>query len=295
MKTDFSGIAAALVTPYTTQGDVNYSELRKLVRYLIKKGIDGFYVCGSTAEVFLLTPEERKAILEAVVEENNGEKFVIAHVGQISTDMAIDMAVHAKSAGADAISSISPFYYPFTGDEIKNYYFDIMDYSDMPMFIYNFPKFSGFNLTNEILTEFRQNPHVIGVKFTSNDFFQMERMKTMHPDLVILNGYDEMLLSGLAAGADGGIGSTYNCMSPLIRRIYDNQRAGNYNMARSYQQQVNHVIEIMVKYGVFGSVKALLEMQGFSFNGCRKPFAPVPAQGITELRAVHEKYITPLL
>ncbi len=294
MSKQFSGVLSALVTPYTEQGEINIKELKRLVRYEINKGIDGFYVGGSTGEAFLLTQEERKRILEAVVEENNGEKLVISHVGQISTSFAIDLSQHAKSVGVDAISAISPFYYNFSVDEIKHYYFDIMDHCDMPMFIYNFPAFSGFSLTNEILQEFCQNPNIIGVKYTSSDLYQLERMKTLNPKLVIWNGYDEILLSGLVAGADGGIGSTYNCMSGLIRRIYDNYKNGHMEAAKESQQIANHVIDVMIKHGVIASVKTLLEFDGFSFGGCRKPFANMTEDGRKELLAVHRSYLCDL-
>lgn len=283
----FKGILAALVTPYHEDGSVNLTELRKLVRHLISQGVDGFYVGGSTAEAFMLSQEERKQILEAVVEENNGEKTVVAHVGQISTDMASDLACHAKSAGADAVSAISPFYYKFSAEEIKSYYFDIMDRSQMPMFIYNFPAFSGFGLTSELLKEFKVNPHVIGVKFTGNDFFQMERMKKENPELIIWNGFDEMLLSGLAAGADGGVGSTYNCIFPLIRKIYENHLAGDYETAREYQHKVNDVVQVICRHGVFQSVKALLELEGFCFGGCRKPFGEISEAGRKQLETIY--------
>ncbi len=291
MSKQFSGVLSALVTPYTEQGEINIAELKRLVRYEINKGIDGFYVGGSTGEAFLLTQEERKRILEAVVEENNGEKLVISHVGQISTSFAIDLSLHAKSVGVDAISAISPFYYNFSVKEIKDYYFDIVDHCDMPMFIYNFPAFSGFALTNDILQEFCQNPNIIGVKYTSNDLYQMERMKALNPDLVIWNGYDEIFLSGLVAGADGGIGSTYNCMGQLIRRIYDNYKNGDMEAAKEVQKIVNNVIGVMIKNGVIASVKALLEFDGFSFGGCRRPFAAITEDGKKELFAVYQKYL----
>ncbi len=118
MNKKFGGIYAALVTPYTKDGAVDYENVKRLVRHLINNDIDGFYVGGSTAEAFLLTEEERKKILEAVVEENNGEKPVICHTGAISTDMAISYAKHAEAVGADAVSSISPFYYKFSEAEI---------------------------------------------------------------------------------------------------------------------------------------------------------------------------------
>ena len=153
MSKAFKGILAALVTPYTDDNKVDLPGVKKLVRYLMDRGIDGFYVCGTTGEAFLLTPDERKAILDAVLEESAGEKQVIAHVGNISTYFAIDMAKHAERAGADAVSAISPFYYQFSLDEIKGYYQDIMNSINTPLFIYNFPNASGFNLTPEVLSD----------------------------------------------------------------------------------------------------------------------------------------------
>ncbi|MEG1985463.1 MAG: dihydrodipicolinate synthase family protein, partial [Oscillospiraceae bacterium] len=122
MDERFKGIFAALVTPYTESKEVSYTELKKLVRHLIKEGVNGFYVGGSTGEAFLLSHDERKKILEAVLEENAGERIVIAHVGCIGTDLAVDLAKHAESVGADAVSSIAPFYYKYSQDEICDYY-----------------------------------------------------------------------------------------------------------------------------------------------------------------------------
>lgn len=288
---NFKGILPALITPYEKDGSVHYSELKRLVRHLISQGADGFYVGGSTGEAFLLTQEERKKILEAVLEENNGEKTVVAHVGQISTEAATDLACHAKQAGADAVSAISPFYYKFSVEEIRQHYFEIVDKSDMPMFIYNFPSLSGFNLTSELLAEFKTNPRIIGVKFTSSDFFQMERMKHENPELLIWNGFDEMLLSGLAAGADGGVGSTYNCILPLIRKVYESYLLGDYKAAQNYQHQANDMIQVICKHGVFQSVKAIMELEGFCFGGCRKPFGKISEEGRKELESVYCRLI----
>ena len=286
----FEGICAALLTPYDESGKVNCAILKKQVRWLIGQGIDGFYVCGSTGEAFLLSPQERMAILDAVCEENNGEKLVIAHIGQIATEHALELGRHAKAAGADAISSISPFYYKFSSAEIQQYYLDLMNALEMPFFIYNFPAFSGFSLTPELLDEMCACPYVAGVKFTSSDFFQLERMKRAHPDLTIWNGYDEMLLSGLSAGADGGIGSTYNVLCPTIRKIYDAHRAGDCAAAQQAQHLANDMISLICKFGVFASIKAILGFEGMDFGACRKPFGALSAEGRAQLKAGYEAY-----
>lgn len=293
MDAQYHGTYAALVTPYTSDNKVNYDELQKLVCHLIHQGIDGFYVGGSTAEAFLLTNEERKQALEAVVEANAGQKKVICHVGAISTDTAMDFAHHAEKVGADAVSAISPFYYKFSEKEIIGYYDDIMNATSLPMFIYNFPNFSGFSLTEDVLNQMREHQNLAGVKFTSSDMFLLERIKTNNPDLVVWNGFDEMLAAGLMMGADGGIGSTYNCMPVLIHKVFDSFCAGDIAKTQEYQVLANHVIKAICKHGVFASVKTILEMDGFQFHGCRKPFAPMTDEGRAELRKVYEEIIVP--
>ena len=290
MMKEFKGICAALLTPYDDAGKVNHQALKKQVRWLIGQGIDGFYVCGSTGEAFLLSQEERQAVLETVCEENNGEKLVIAHIGQIATEHALALGRHARGLGVDAVSSISPFYYKFSNEEIKRYYLDLMNGLEMPFFIYNFPAFSGFSLTPELLDEMCRCPYVAGVKFTASDFFQLERMKKAHPALTIWNGYDEMLLSGLSAGADGGIGSTYNVLCPAIRGVYDSFLAGNIQRAQAYQHIANDMISVICRFGVFPSVKAILGFEGMDFGACRKPFAPIRSQDAEMLKAAYSAY-----
>ncbi|MCI8800500.1 N-acetylneuraminate lyase [Acetatifactor muris] len=290
----FNGICAALLTPYDMLGKVNYKMLKQQVRWLIGQGIDGFYVCGSTGEAFLLSMEERKAILEAVCEENNGEKLIIAHIGQIATEHSLELGRHAGTLKVDAVSSISPFYYKFSTEEIKGYYLDLMEGIQIPFFIYNFPAYSGFSLTPELLDEMCANPYLAGVKFTASDFFQLERMKYAHPDLAVWNGYDEMLVSGLSSGADGGIGSTYNILCPAVRGIYDSFRAGHLDQAREYQHLVNGVISVLCRYGVFASLKVILGFLGMEFGGCRKPFLPVEAAAEAALKEMYRAYLRDL-
>lgn len=270
--TDFRGLYCALVTPYTKAGEVNYPALKKLVNHLLSQGAEGFYVCGSTAEAFLLSQEERMRILECVLGEAGGKSTVLAHVGNIGAKLSCELARHAEQAGADAISSVAPFYYKFDEDEICAYYNELADSTALPMFVYNFPSNSGFQLDARVLAKLLENERVIGVKHTSSDFYQLERMKSLRDDLVVLNGYDEMMLSGLVAGADGGVGTTYNCLYPQFRQIRDAYQNNDMDKARAGQHAVNNIIEAMIAAGVFQSTKVILESIGIECNGCRRPF-----------------------
>lgn len=191
------------------------------------------------------------------------------------------------------MSAISPFYYKFSEQEIIQYYQDIMSATGLPMFIYNFPNFSGFSLTEEILEKLKQNKNLIGVKFTSSDMFLLEQIKTLHPELVVWNGFDEMLSAGLIMGADGGIGSTYNCMPELAHKVYDAFVSGDIAKTHKFQEKLNQVIKVICKYGVFASVKEILEMDGFAFHGVRRPFAPMTEEGKRELQKIYKEVIVP--
>lgn len=288
---NFNGIFVALLTPYKKDGSVNYQVLKKMVRFYLKNEIQGFYVCGSTAEAFLLSHDERKKILDCVAHENNGEGAIFAHVGAIGTDLSIELAKHAQTCKIDAISSISPFYYGFSNDEIRQYYFDLADSSDYPIIIYNFPKFAGYELTSDILKDYLVNEKIIGVKHTSSNFFQLQQMKELKPDLYVWNGFDEMLLSGLIAGANGGIGSTYNCMPHLYVELFNKFQQGNITAAQKLQRKVNNIIKIICDVGVYQAEKTLMEIQGFECNGCRRPFSSISTENFELMKKVYKEMI----
>lgn len=274
-STMFKGIFPALVTPYGGNGNVNYEEIDRLVRHLSKSDISGFYLCGSTAEAFLLSHDERKKIVETVVNANEENKKLIVHVGDIGVDLSLDLARHAASLNVDAISSVAPFYFKFSENEIYEYYKALNDDVDLPLVLYNFPTNSGVALSYGFFEKLNSLRNVVGLKHTSSDYFLLERIKYKHPEISVFNGYDEMMLSGLVAGADGAIGSTFNCIAPVICEIYNAFNARDLERARYLQHRANDLIAEIVNGGTMQSIKAILETEGFKMNGCRKPFGPI--------------------
>lgn len=273
----FKGIFTALLTPFDKNGKVNEKELEKLVKFNLEKGANGFYVCGSTAEAFLLTKEERMQVLDIVRDAAQGSTL-IAHIGSLNEADAAEMGQHAKKIGYDAVSSVAPFYYKFSFDEIKNYYFRLADASALPMLVYHFPAFSGVNMGVGEMSKFLSDDRFLGIKYTSNDFFMMEQCKTAFPEKVLYNGFDEMFLSGLAMGADGGVGSTYNFMADKFVRIRSLFAEGKIEQARAVQQEANRIITILCKVGVMQAEKEVLNQLGFDFGVCRHPFGEPTAE-----------------
>ena len=270
----FRGIFPALVTPYTTSGEINEDSLRKIVARCLDQGVRGFYVGGSTGEAFLLSAEERQRILEVVADENGGRSTLIAHVGDISTDRSIALARHAREVGVDAISAVPPFYYGFTVEEVSGHYLTLAEAADLPLILYNFPANSGFTLTPELMGELRRvDDRIVGLKHTSMNLYDLERALRVDEAFVVLAGHDEVLLGALAMGAHGAVGSTYNAIPELYVALMAAFERGAMAEAAALQQRANRFIGLMAPGTGIPQVKAALELLGIECNGSRRPIA----------------------
>ena len=273
---DFHGIFTALLTPFDKEDRINEKALRDLIAFNIKMGVRGFYVCGSTGEAFALTTAERKQIYR-VVREAAPEQTLIAHIGSLRESEALELGLFAKDLGYDAISSVTPFYYKYSFEEIKGYYFRLAEKVGLPMLVYNIPKLAGVSLSFEQFSDFLSSDLFLGLKHTSNDFFALERCKATFPNKIFYNGFDEMFLSGLAMGADGAIGSTYNFMADKFVEIRKLFLAGEHAKALEIQNEANRIIAALAKVGVMKAEKEILNQFGLDFGVCR-----APALGLTE-------------
>ncbi len=288
---EFKGIFTALLTPFDKNGAINENALAELIERNLKMGVTGFYVCGSTAEVFLLSSEERRELMRLCAEIVGERATLIAQVGAIGTRESAKLAEYAEELGYDAISSVAPFYYKFTPDEIVGYYNDVASATKLGMLIYNIPALSGVSLGAASLSGMLADEKFIGVKHTSSDFFALEAVKSRFPEKLIYNGYDEMFLQGLTAGADGGIGSTYNFMADKFVKIRELFNEGRLDEARAIQHEANEIIRVLIKVGVNAGEKAVLNLLGLDFGGVRKPFKDCPKEDLILI----EKEILPRL
>ncbi|MBQ9761368.1 MAG: N-acetylneuraminate lyase [Clostridia bacterium] len=275
------GIFTALLTPFDENNKVNEKSLADLVRMNVKMGVKGFYVGGSTAEAFLLSTDERKLIMD-IVKDTAPECTLIAHIGSLDERVALELGKHAKNLSYDLVSSVAPFYFKFSFDEIKNYYYRLADGSELPMLVYHFPNFSGVNMGIKEMSAFLADDRFAGIKYTSNDFFTLERCKAHFPDKVIYNGFDEMFLAGLSMGADGAIGSTYNFMANKFVKINLLFAQNKLAEARKLQNEANEIIEALIKVGVMAGEKAVVSAMGIPMGNCREPFGKLEGDALKQ-------------
>lgn len=270
---EMRGIIPAIVTPFDKNNKIDYGALKSLTEHLINKGVDGFYVCGSTGECFLMSEEERMETAKTVIETVNGRVPVAVQVGNISTDSAVRLAKQAAADGADYISSVPPFYFQFSFEEIARYYAAISEAAQKPMIIYNIPAFSGVSLNTKNMKTIMDTCDIWGLKYTAYDLFELEKIRRAFPELHIFYGHDELFLNSLPIGLSGAIGSTFNVMPEKYQKIRDAYHAGQLESAANMQSEVNTIIEGLISCGVMPSVKYVLGLQGVSCGECRPPFS----------------------
>ncbi len=282
------GIISALVVPFTTDGKVDEDKLRAVINYNIEvQNVDGLYINGSTGENFMLDTETKKNIFKIASQENKGRVTLIGQVGSINLAESIELGKYVKNLGSyDALSAITPFYYKFSFEEIKNYYFKIIEECDMDMIIYNIPLLTGVSMSIKQFGELFANNRVIGVKFTASDYYTMERIKYEYPDRLLYSGFDECLLPSLATGVDGAIGSTYNFQAKLANDVIINVKNGNLKEARRAQAKMNDAIDVLLESGLYQTIKAVLTVNGCDAGTCKEPMSSVNESHLDAARKI---------
>lgn len=279
-KNKYRGVFPALYACYEDDGSVSVERTRELARHLFKKGIQGLYVGGSSGECIYQSVEERKMILETVMEEVGGKTVVIAHVACNNTADSEELARHAESLGVDAIAAIPPIYFKLPNHAIAAYWNDISDAAPNTDFIiYNIPQLAGVSLSVELLVEMLKDPKVVGVKNSSMPTMDIEVWEEVGGEnFVVFNGPDEQFISGLSMGAVGGIGGTYSVMPELYLKMYKLYGEGKMQDALNIQRAVCKIISTMTKAkgNLYAVMKEILKRrEGLNLGSVRKPLPAV--------------------
>lgn len=269
----FQGVIPATITPFTADEKIHEEAMLQLMHWNMEQGVEGFFIGGSSAECFLLSPEERIETF-SVASKLKDKAFLIAHVGAISTREAESYARAAVELGFHAVAATPPFYYGFGSKEIYSYYYDIAQAAGKPVLIYNFPGNTGkqFDMADPVTRSLFESDFILGVKHTNQVVYQMERIKHLNPKLVIMNGFDETMVAGLALGADGSIGSTFNFMYPHYKKIYDAYNSLRLEEALELQEKANNIMNALCDVGLIPGIKHVLTTMGIDAGLPRRPF-----------------------
>ncbi len=291
MDERFKGLYAALLVPFDEQGQVLEEGLKQIARNVIEtEGMDGLYVNGSSGENFLISKEQKKQIFKIAKEAVSDDVKLIAQIGALDMNEAIELGKYATELGYDAISAVTPFYYPFSFDEIKEYYFKLIEETQNNFIIYANPGSTGVNITNEQFDELFTHDKIIGVKYTAPDFFLLERLRHTYPDKLIFSGFDEMLIQAAVTGVDGAIGSTYNINGKRARQIFELVQQGQVHEALRIQNETNDIISTVLELGIYPALKEILGSRGIESGMPKRPLKPLSDDKRERLNKLIQQY-----
>ena len=269
----YVGIIPAFYACYDDVGEVSGTRTQALARHLLAQGVQGLYVNGSSGECIYLSVDERKRILENVMEAVGGKMTVIAHVAANSTRDSIELARHAERLKVDAIAAIPPIYFRLSEKAVAKYWNDIsLAAPNTDFVIYNIPQLAGVALTLPLLDEMLKNPRVVAVKNSS---------------MPVFNGPDEQLLAGLSMGAIGGIGGTYAAMPRLYLKLKSLYDAREMDKAIELQDDICRLIYAFCacQGSMYAVIKELLRRRGVQCGSVRPPLFPLQAEDAAQVDA----------
>jgi len=268
------GIMPALVTPFTKdRKSVDEEQMRRLVNHVIELGVHGVVPCGTTGEFVNMTTEEKKRVIDIVVDEVNGKVAVVAGTGASGTEQALEMTTYAKNAGADAALIVTPYYLKPTSRGIFEHFFTIASKTDFPIILYNIPQCTGLPLPWQMVEDLAQISNIVGVKDSSGQLsFIFAVLEKVRDKINVMCGHDEVVTAALAAGASGAILASANFIPDIWIEIYDSVRKGDLERARELQYQVQKIARIIAQSGPVGAKEAL-KLMGIEVGSVRLPLS----------------------
>jgi 4-hydroxy-tetrahydrodipicolinate synthase len=229
------GIIPAMVTPITSEGKINGGALRKLTNYLIEGGVHGLFPVGSQGEFYALTFDEKKKVIETVVEGlEDGCRFM--GTGAITTREAIVLTQVAEAAGVSAVSVLTPFFIHPNETELFEFYSAVAKSTRLPVLLYNNPGRTGVNISANFVVRASKIENIVGIKDSSGDLtLTAEYIRRTDETFSVLAGRDTLIYGTLCYGGKGAIAATANVAPKLIVEIYEAFMAGD--LKRSLEAQ----------------------------------------------------------
>ncbi|MDB6167579.1 MAG: nanA 2 [Verrucomicrobia bacterium] len=284
-----SGLIAAPYTPFDVEGRLNLARIPDLAAALRRNGVQGAFVCGTTGEGTALTNEERRKVADAWTRARPSGLVVIVHVGHNCLSESVALAQHAASMGADAFAMLPPSQpRPATLDDLIACCAMVAAAAPgLPFYYYHMPAATGVNfaMADFLRTAAPRIPNLAGIKFTYEHLMDFGQALAFDPArYAVLHGRDETLLAGLALGAKGAVGSTYNYAAPVYHRVMRAFAAGDIATARREQALAVRIVEIMVRHGGLAAGKMIMKLIGLDCGGMRLPQRSITAAAEEQLK-----------
>jgi 4-hydroxy-tetrahydrodipicolinate synthase len=260
----------AIVTPFKTDGTIDFERFSELALYLVENGSDGIVVAGTTGESPTLTDDERLELFRVAVDTLNGRGTVVAGTGTYSTAHSVHLTREAHELGVDAFLIVTPYYSKPPARGIVEHFRAIADVSDRPIVVYNIPGRVVINIEPETIVELAEIPTVRAVKQANDDLVQARRIVS-ETDLTLYAGDDVLIFPFLELGGIGGICVHTHVVGPQVKRMIRSFHEGDLDTARQLHEELQPAYELLQVQVNPIAIKAALNLLGHGVGGLRLP------------------------
>lgn len=296
MRSKFTGVGTALITPFTTAGAVDEAAVRRLARRQIDRGIHFLVPCGTTGEVPTLNAAERRRVVEIVVDEASGAVPVLAGAGGYDTHDVIEAAKEMQAAGADGLLSVTPYYNRPTPEGLFAHYAAIAAATPLPIIVYNVPGRTGCNVDAPTLAKLATIATIVGVKEASGNMSQMaDIVRAVPDDFLVLSGDDAVTVPLMAIGGRGLISVASNQIPGELAQMVEAAERGDFRAARVIHQRVLGLMQVNFCESSPGPVKFSMAVMGLCEETFRLPMVPPRQSSKDKVLAVMRELGLPIV
>lgn len=284
----FKGLGVALVTPFTSTGEVDYVALRRLLDYQMSNGTDFLCILATTGETPCLSADEKKRIKDIVIEKVNGKMPILMGCGGNNTMSVVETLQNDDFTGIDGILSVCPYYNKPSQEGLYQHFKTIACSTDLPVVLYNVPGRVGVNMTAQTTLRLANDcPNIVGIKEASGNFSQIDdilKNKPAHFD--VISGDDGITFPLITLGASGVISVIGNAMPKEFGRMVRLALNGDYRSALEIHHKFTELFELLFVDGNPAGVKAMLHSLGLIENELRLPLVPARIQTMGEINSI---------
>jgi 4-hydroxy-tetrahydrodipicolinate synthase len=292
MAPSLRGIVPPVVTPLTTDHEVDLPTLRAHIDYMLSKGVHGIFVLGTTGEFYALDEREKQAVVADALAHVRGRSPVYAGTGAETTREVIRLTKMAEREGAAGVSVITPYFIKPNQSELFDHFRRVAESTPLPVMLYNNPATcGGLSIEPETVAKLAEVPNIVGIKDSSGDLQNTIEIirQTPRDKFSVLNGRDTLIHAALQAGAQGAIPASCNIAPELCVGIYDSFVKGDTEAARAFQSRL-HGVRMAMSLGTGNSaVKEAMALLGRSAGPMRAPVLPFGDAQKAKLKAILEK------
>ena len=287
MRTKFTGLGTALVTPFTKSGEMDEKAVRRLGRRQIDNGTHFLVPVGTTGESPTLEPAERVRMVEILVDEAKGKTPILAGAGGYDTREVIQLAKEMQKAGADGLLSVTPYYNKPTQEGIYQHFKAIAEATPLPIILYNIAGRTGVNIDTPTVARLSQIPNIIGVKEASGSLSQMcDVLRTVPSDFIVLSGDDALTLPLMAVGGRGVISVVSNQIPKEMSQMVEAAERNDFAAARAIHNRIVALMQINFIESNPGPVKSGMAAMGLLEEVYRLPMVPPKPESKAKIEIV---------